>query len=79
MGLKDVTLGYTTDSPAVTEGVKEVLERYVSDLGQLAGARSETRGNSSAYQFDPDIAIERHSEIVDIFRRLVRDLSPNGA
>ena len=77
--MKDVTLGYTTDSAAVTEGVKEVLERYVSDLGQLTGVHPETHGNSNAYRFDPDVVIERCSEIEDIFRRLVSDLSTNGA
>ena len=41
MGMTDVTLGYTTDSQAVTGGVKEVLERYVSKLGQLSGAQLE--------------------------------------
>ena len=71
MGMRDVTLGYTTDSQAVTEGVKEVLEHYVSDLGQLRGAQTETRSNSKAYRFDPAVAIERHAEIEDIFRRLV--------
>ena len=64
-----------TDSRAVTDGVKEVLESYVSNLGRLAGAQPETRSNSYAYRFDPVIAIEHSTEIEAIFRRLVTELS----
>lgn len=79
MGMKDVTLGYAIDNAAMTEGIKVMLEHYVSDLGQLTGAQPETPGNSNAYQFDLHIMIERCSAIADIFRHLVRDLCTNGA
>jgi len=35
--MTDVALGYTTDSQAVTEGVKEVLKCYVINLGHRTG------------------------------------------
>jgi hypothetical protein len=78
MGMTDLTLGYSTDSQALTDGVKEVLGRYVSSLGQLIGGQPESRGNSNAYRFDPDITTELHFEIEDIFRRLVKELHSNG-
>ena len=78
MGMTDLTLGYSTDSQALTDGVKEVLGHYVSSLGQLIGGQPESRGNSNAYRFDPDITTELHFEIEDIFRRLVKELHSNG-
>src|SRR5205823_4360335 len=75
MGFTDLTLGYHPSDANAVPQAKAALEEYVTTLGSLPDAASETRGGHRAYHFSPSAVIADLPAIVGALSDLTRDVN----